>query len=93
MSKLRSRIFEFPENGIISVRSFEQYATYSNMSVEQWMADAIAWYIDFHESQRDTILQDSSPIAPTKIPKWTKCKLWLAERIQNAADRCLDKDE
>ncbi|MBQ8263393.1 MAG: hypothetical protein IJY96_01290 [Oscillospiraceae bacterium] len=90
MSRTRTVAFELPAEGIMSMGSIEQYANYADTTVEKWLGDAIAWYIRFHEEQRDTLACDALPIKPPERSALTRFKIWLAERVQRAADHFLD---
>ena len=89
MKKMKAITFEFPGDGLMSIDNIERYAYYANKSIEKWMAEAIAWYIDFHESQRD-VTADTLPAPGRRLSPITKLKLRLAEHLQTYADRCLD---
>ena len=88
MKKMKAMPFEFPGKGPMSIDNIERYAYYSNKSIDKWMSEAIAWYIDFHESQRN-LEADIHPPAPRKLSILTRLKLYFAERLQIIADRCL----
>ena len=84
--------FELPKRGPVSWDTLTRCAREAGMSLEDWVADALANYVRFHDSQihqqqREAFGDPEIHTKRKRIPAW---RLRVAERMYTWADRLTD---
>ena len=85
--------FELPKYGPVSWDTLNRCAREADMSLEDWVADALATYVRFHDSQIEQIQREAFGVPEFieserwRVPAW---KLRMAEWFYTWAERLSD---